>query len=50
MRADLWNPAKHVEPEDLPTPGQILASMTDRRVGGEEYDQVWPQRAKESMW
>ena len=50
IRSDLWNPAKHVDPKDLPTPGQILASITNARVGGEEYDRVWPLRAKETMW
>ena len=50
IRSDLWNPAKHVAAKDLPTPGQILASITDARVGGEEYDRVWPQKAKETMW
>src|SRR6267154_1551405 len=24
IRSDLWHPAKHVDPESLPTPGQIL--------------------------
>ena len=24
VRSDLWNPARHVDPKSLPTPGQIL--------------------------
>lgn len=50
IRSDLWNPARHVDPKSLPTPGQILAAMTASRVGGDEYDKAWPQRAKESLW
>jgi len=50
VRSDLWNPAKHVDARALPTPGQILASLTDNRVGGEDYDRAWPARAKQSMW
>lgn len=50
IRADLWNPAKHVDPASLPTPGQILAAMTDNAVGGDAYDQAWPERAKQTMW
>jgi PPOX class probable FMN-dependent enzyme len=50
VRSDLWNPAKHVDVKSLPTPGQILASMTDNRVGGDEYDRVWPERARQSLW
>jgi PPOX class probable FMN-dependent enzyme len=50
VRSDLWNPEKHVDVKTLPTPGQILASMTDNRVGGEEYDRAWPERARKSLW
>jgi PPOX class probable FMN-dependent enzyme len=50
IRSELWNPDRHVDPASLPTPGQILASMTDNQVGGESYDQAWPERAKQTMW
>ncbi len=50
VRSDLWNPAKHVAPENLPTPGQILAALTDDRVGGVDYDRAWPERARQTMW
>jgi uncharacterized protein len=50
VRSDLWNPDKHFSPEDLPSPGQILASMSDNRVGGEDYDRAWPERAQKSLW
>lgn len=50
MRSDLWNPEKHADPKSLPTPGQILAALTDERVGGEAYDREWPERARQSMW
>lgn len=50
VRSDLWNPDKRVDPESLPTPGQILASMSDNTVGGEAYDREWPERARKTMW
>jgi PPOX class probable FMN-dependent enzyme len=50
VRSDLWNPDKRVDPRTLPTPGQILADMSDDTVGGEEYDRVWPERARQTMW
>jgi predicted pyridoxine 5'-phosphate oxidase superfamily flavin-nucleotide-binding protein len=50
IRADLWNPATFVDPTCLPTPGQILASLSENRVGGEAYDRAWPERAKKSLW
>jgi len=50
IRAELWNPARHVDPKSLPTPGQILAALSEDRVGGESYDREWPERAAKSMW
>jgi uncharacterized protein len=50
LRADLWNPDTHVAATCLPTPGQILAALSANRLGGEEYDRAWPERARQSMW
>jgi PPOX class probable FMN-dependent enzyme len=50
VRSDLWNPGKHVDPKTLPTPGQILAEMSADRVGGEDYDRAWPERARQTLW
>jgi PPOX class probable FMN-dependent enzyme len=50
VRSELWNPQKHVDPKTLPTPGKILAALTDERIGGEQYDRDWPERAKKSLW
>jgi PPOX class probable FMN-dependent enzyme len=50
VRSELWNPERHIDTATLPTPGQILADMTQNQVGGEAYDQAWPERAKQTMW
>ncbi|KRA55419.1 pyridoxamine 5'-phosphate oxidase family protein [Devosia sp. Root635] len=50
IRSELWNPARHIDPKSLPTPGEILAAMTDNQVGGQAYDQAWPERARQTMW
>src|SRR5690349_1693129 len=50
VRSDLWNPDKRVDTNSLPTPGQILADMSEHRVGGESYDRAWPERARKSLW
>jgi PPOX class probable FMN-dependent enzyme len=50
LRSDLWNPDKRVDPKSLPTPGRILAEMSDDRIGGEDYDRAWPERARRSLW
>jgi PPOX class probable FMN-dependent enzyme len=50
VRSDLWNPDKRIDPKTLPTPGDILAEMSERRVGGVEYDRAWPERARQTLW
>ena len=50
VRSDLWNAQKHVATDALPTPGKILAALSENRVGGEEYDRAWPERAKATLW
>jgi PPOX class probable FMN-dependent enzyme len=50
VRSDLWNPDRRVDLKGLPTPGQILAEMSENRVGGEDYDRAWPERARQTMW
>jgi PPOX class probable FMN-dependent enzyme len=50
VRSDLWNADKHVDPKSLPSAGQILAALSAGRIGGEDYDRAWPERAKKSMW
>ncbi len=50
IRAGLWRPESQVDPRSLPTPGAILAEMSEGRVGGEAYDAAWPARARESLW
>lgn len=50
IRSELWNPDRHIDPASLPTPGEILAAMTENQVGGDAYDKAWPERAKATMW
>ncbi len=50
VRSELWNPARHVDPKGLPSAGEILAALSQDRVGGEEYDRAWPERARQTMW
>lgn len=50
IRSELWNPDRFIDPATLPTPGQILAKLSENRLGGEAYDNSWADRAKDSMW
>lgn len=50
VRSEIWNPALHVDPKNLPTPGDILIEMSEGRVGGKEYDDAWQARAMATLW
>ena len=50
VRSQLWTEASWPDVSDLPSPGKILADLSDNRVGGEEYDGEWPARAAASLW
>lgn len=47
MRAGTWS---RNDAEGLPTPGEILAEMTDGAEGGVVYDNAWGPRAAKTMW
>lgn len=50
IRSRLWDPAAQVDPKSLPTPGKMLAAITEERVGGETYDREWPGKAAKTLW
>lgn len=50
VRSDLWNPDKRIDRKTLPTAGQILAAMSDSRVGGDAYDAAYPDRMKATLY
>lgn len=50
VRSGLWKEENHIDPATLPTPGEILARMSEGRIGGEDYDREWPDRAAKTMW
>jgi len=50
IRSKLWDPATQVERSTLPTPGKILAEITDGKLGGEEHDRAAPERIKTTIY
>lgn len=50
IRSGLWKPESLVDPTSLPTPGRLLAELSDGMVGGEDYDRTWGDRARATMW
>ena len=50
IRSGLWDPARHVAADALPTAGDMLAAISAGAEGGEAYDRAWPDRARRTMW
>jgi PPOX class probable FMN-dependent enzyme len=50
VRSKLWDPATQVERATLPTPGKILAEITDGKMGGAEHDRLAPERIKATIY
>lgn len=50
VRSQLWNPEKHVDPASLPSPGEMVACLSDNRLGGDDYDRGWLERAIKTLW
>ncbi|MEM7461208.1 MAG: pyridoxamine 5'-phosphate oxidase family protein [Pseudomonadota bacterium] len=50
LRSRIWDSASHVEPSSLPSPGEILAEVSNNDVGGQVYDDEWMGRAQKTLW
>ena len=50
VRSQLWNTDAQIDPRSLPTPGDVLHTLSKGTVGGAEYDAKWEDRAKKTLW
>ena len=50
IRSKLWDPKSIVDRKTLPTPGSIIAELTDGKMGGPEHDRLAPERIKETIY
>lgn len=50
IRSGLWKLESQIDPKTLPTPGRLLAELSEGQGGGEEYDRSWAERARQTMW
>src|SRR5581483_4084976 len=50
VRSKLWDPSIQMERGSLPTPGKILAEITDGKLGGPEHDRLAPERIKATIY
>ncbi len=38
MRSELWNPGRHIDRSELPSPGEIMRFVADPQLDADEYD------------
>jgi uncharacterized protein len=50
VRSKLWDPATQVDRKSLPSPGTILAGITNGAMGGPEHDRTAPERLKATIY
>jgi uncharacterized protein len=50
VRSKLWDTASKVDRKTLPTPGSIIAELTDGKMGGPEHDRLAPERVKATIY
>ena len=50
VRSALWDASGHVERQTLPSPGAILAALTQASIDGAAYDRDLPGRLKTSLY
>jgi len=50
VRSRLWDPTTQVDRKTLPTPGTILAGLTNGAMGGPEHDRTAPERLKATIY
>ncbi|VXB91402.1 pyridoxamine 5'-phosphate oxidase family protein [Massilia sp. 9I] len=49
LRSRLWYPDEH-ERSQVPTPGTMLAALTQGGMDGDAYDQALPQRQRDTLY
>jgi PPOX class probable FMN-dependent enzyme len=50
VRSRLWDPAAHIDRNTLPTPGTILAAISNGALGGPEHDRTAPERMMATIY
>jgi hypothetical protein len=50
VRSKLWDPARDVDRNNLPSAGTILGEISGGKIGGPDHDRAQPQRIKETLY
>lgn len=50
QRSRLWQPTTEGGPRHVPSPGSMLAALTDSAIDGEQYDRDLPERQRSTLY
>jgi len=50
VRSQLWDPARHLPRDRLPSPGTMHAHLADGAFDADAYDRELPQRTRDSLY
>ena len=50
LRSHLWDPARHRDPSELPSLGEILQTITAGVVDGKAFDDAYPERLRQTIY
>lgn len=50
VRSALWDPSRHAPRGSLPSPGEVLAALTQNGIDGATYDRELPTRLKTTLY
>jgi len=50
VRSRLWDPAARIDRSTLPTPGTVLAAISNGALGGPEHDRTAPERMRATIY
>ena len=50
IRSSLWDVARHRDPADLPTVGQIMEAITAGELDGQALDAAYPERIRQTIY
>ena len=50
MRSHLWHSARHRDPSELPSVGDIMEVITSGVFDGKAYDDAYPERLRETIY
>jgi uncharacterized protein len=50
IRSHLWDAARHRDPSEMPTTGQIMDLITNGEFGGAAYDANYPERVRQTIY